>query len=115
VDPGELGRHWNPAPVPAARILLLDRSLEASEVQVEPVGHQHAVDRAAEVLAEQRSRLVGLADAGWASRLAGVADTERALLASAIAGVPVHEVRIPGRWEAARAIEATARALGLES
>ena len=115
VDPEDLGRRWDPAPTRAARILLLERNPDVSDVQVVPANLDRALAWAERVLAEQRSRLLRLPDDEWAARLATTAVREREILASAIAGVPVHEVRIPANWEAPRAIATTARALGLEA
>lgn len=112
VDPAELGRRWDPAPARAARILLLERSPGAPDVAIAPSDAGRALDWAAEVLREQRSRLARVADAGWASRLSEVAARERETLGAAIDGVPVLEVRIPEAWGAQRAIAATATALG---
>lgn len=114
VDPTELGGRWDPAPIPAARILLLARDPAVSGVQVVPADTDRALGWAADVLREQRSRLASLADPGWTARLDAVAALERDLLAQAITGIPVLEVRIPGAWEAARTIESTAGALALE-
>jgi len=113
VDPAELGRRWDPGPIPAARILLLGRDPSVRDVEIVMTDTHRALDWAEEVITEQRSKLTRVGDEAWSDRLRATSSREREILTAAIEGVAVHEVRIPDNWPAARAIEATARAIGL--
>ena len=92
---------------------LLERSAEVDEVDVTAGDAGQALAWAATVLGEQRSKLRTVDDAAWQARLDAVDARERAILASAIDGLPVDVVRIPIGWPAPRAVTATERRLGL--
>jgi hypothetical protein len=113
VEPAELGGHWDPEPMPATRIVLLERSADVDEVTLTAGDAAQALAWAATVLGEQRAKLRRIEDAGWQARLDAVDARERAILGSAIDGLPVDVVRIPIGWPAPRAVTATERRLGL--
>jgi hypothetical protein len=72
-----------------------------------------AVERAAEVIAAQRSRFAGAADESWRQALAATAREETAVLRAWLASVPVTELRVPRAWDAPTAVGELAQRLGV--
>jgi hypothetical protein len=114
VPPAELGGRWEPDPLPAARIALVERRAGATSLVVASADPECAVAWAREVLAEQRSRLAVIGGAAWAPALRAVADDEAARLRRAFEDVPVISVVVPAGWSAPEGVSRTAVALGLE-
>ena len=114
VDPGELGGTWEPEPVLATRIALVERRADAVTIAVEPATTERAVEWARQVLVEQRERLASIGGATWLPSLQATALAEADLLLAAMAGTPVNAVVVPAGWSAAEGIARTAAALGLE-
>jgi hypothetical protein len=99
--------------LPLKRLLAVERTPALQQVEVRRRDSAWAADRARMILAEQRSRLVAIADERWRSALASVAEDELEIFRSAIATAPVEQVRIPAGWQPARAAAALARQAGL--
>lgn len=114
VSPGELGGTWQPEPVRATRIALVERRADAVAIVVEPATTERSVEWAGQVLAEQRERLASIGRATWLPTLEATALAEADLLRAAMAGTPVQAVGVPVGWSAAKGIARTAAALGLE-
>jgi hypothetical protein len=72
-----------------------------------------AVDEAVAILGEQRRQLNEGLGAAWRATIAEIAAREADILAAALRDVPISLLKIPERWGAARAIEASARHLGI--
>jgi hypothetical protein len=114
VRPAELGGTWQPEPLRAARIALVERRADVAAVVVEPATPERAVDWAVQVLGEQRARLATIGGDAWRDLLEATAAAEADLLLAALTGTPVQSVTVPAGWPAAEGIAATATALGLE-
>ena len=114
VEPGELGGTWQPEPLQATRIALVERRADVDALVVDPATTDRALDWAATVLAEQRARLVSVGGATWLPMLEATASAEAGLLRAAFAGIPVHAISMPAGWSAAEGVTRTAAALGLE-
>jgi len=113
VDGSELGLRWRPNPRPIARLILVERDADAPQLDAVPASTEQALEWAGQLLHEQRARLASLGGAGWRAAIEQVAVVERSLLAQAFAGLPVERVAIPGSWNAAAAVAATAGLLGI--
>ena len=113
VDGSELGLRWKPECRPIVRLLLVERDAAQQELDALPASTQEAVEWAGQLLDEQRARLAALGGAEWAAAIEGVAAVEGSLLARAFVGLPVERIAIPGSWNAATAVAATARRLGI--
>jgi len=114
VQAAELGGAWRPGPLPAARIVLVERRTDAVALVVEPATMERAVDWARRVLVEQRERLAMIGGEAWRPALEAAARTELEILRAALAGTPVQAIAVPAGWSAAEGIARTAAALGLE-
>lgn len=108
-----LGRGQGTEPARIARIVLIERGADRSDLATEPSTSEAAVDWAARLLGEQRERLARLGGSAWAEALERTAESERALLARAFAGIAVEHVAIPRAWDAPTAVAATARWLSI--
>jgi hypothetical protein len=95
------------------RIILIERDTERQTLATEPGSTDDAVDWAAGLLREQRERLVLLGGSRWDEAVGQTAVTERVTLGAAFAGVGVERLAIPRAWDAARAVDATARLLSI--
>jgi hypothetical protein len=109
----EIGPAPPPGPLPLRRLLVVERSAAAGELELRRRDPAWAVERAEEILAAQRGRLAALAGADWNGALAAVAEREIDILRSALGEVSVEHLRLPAGWEAARAIDALAAQAGL--
>jgi len=114
VPPAELGSAWQPEPLRAARIAIVERRTDAAALVVVPATTERAIDSARRVLVEQRERLATIGGQAWRPALEAVADAELDLLRRALAGTQVQAVVVPAGWSAAEGIARTAAALGLE-
>lgn len=101
-------------PLALRRVVLLQRSREATRLTEEPTDADVAVAHGLTLLAEQRVRLRDGADPPWAAALAGATALERATLCAALGGLSVTRISVPHGWSAPRAITALAAQLGTE-
>ena len=113
VPAAALGRGQGSEPARIARIVLIERDADRSDLTTEPSTPEAAVDWAARLLGEQRERLARLGGSAWAEALERTADSERVLLGRAFAGIAVEHVAIPRAWDARTAVAATARWLSI--
>jgi hypothetical protein len=114
VSGSELGQEWHPGPRSIARLVLVERTGDQSDLGADDASPADAVDWAAELLHEQRARLVGLGGPGWRDAVARTTELEREVLERSFAGCPVERLAVPSSWDAPRAVEAAARWLGID-
>ena len=115
VDPAELGGRPASTPTRPARLILLDRRDDLSEISDAVAAVDDAVAWAADLLAEQRARLLVLGGREWSAALQAVAAREADILREAFAGVDCRRVSVPRAWDASRAVSSTAVHLGFEA
>ena len=113
VPASEIAPQTPPGVLPLKRLLVVERDAGSSEVEVERRDAAWAVDRAGTILADQRGRLLAIADERWRHALSAVAERELEILRSAMDAASVEHVRLPTGWEASRAVTALARQAGL--
>lgn len=113
VDATELGGTVQTAPRRPVRLILLDRRDVSGLVQ-EEVSLESAVEMAAELLVEQRSRLASVGGPDWRSAIAAAAARESTTLGQAFASISITRLTLPRAWPAAEAVAAVAGGLGLE-
>ena len=106
ISPTEVGRELVGGPVPAGRLVVIERGAGNGELVSDAADPAWTAACARRILAEQRERFLLLAGVEWHDALAAVADQEIATLRSAIADIRTERVRLPGTWDAARAIAA---------
>jgi hypothetical protein len=114
VKGSELGQQWRPEGRRIARLVLIERNADRSDLGAVPGTPLEAVAWAAQLLEEQRQRLADLGGAPWREAIDRVADAERAVLERSFDGRPVDRLAIPWSWDAPTAVEATARWLGID-
>jgi hypothetical protein len=114
VDGAELGQRWDPRDRPIARLVLIERHAVRSDLEAVSASPQEAVEWAAELLSEQRSRLAILGGGAWRLAIEQTAAVEHTILRRSFDGLPVDRIAIPGSWDAPTAVAATARWLGIE-
>jgi hypothetical protein len=114
VNGAELGQQWHPDARPIARLVLMERSENRSDLGAEEASPGDAVDWAAELLHEQRARLVDLGGTAWREAVDRTADVERELLERSFAGCRVGRLAIPSSWDAPTAVGSAARWLGID-
>ena len=114
VKGSELGQHWNAEGRQIARLVLIERDAHRSDLGALSGTPIEAVEWAAELLKEQRRRLVDLGGTSWRTAIDRVADVERTVLERSFDGRPVDRLAIPASWDAPTAVEATARWLGID-
>lgn len=110
----ELGAEPVAGPVPAGRVIVLERAGEADAVSTKPLRGDAVAALAREILAEQRARFEALAGAVWREALADTVRREHALLAPVLGRLPAERWRVPVSWSASRAIPAVAARLAVE-
>jgi hypothetical protein len=66
------------------------------------------------VLDEQRTRFSEVADPRWAAALQDTAERESEVLRAWLQPLPIVQLRIPGAWDAPRAVAALADRLGTD-
>jgi len=113
IDGGELGRRWNPEGRRISRMVLIERDAAGSDLEDASGSTEEAVDWAAELLREQRSRLALLGGSAWMTAIDRAASAERGILQRGLLGLRVDRLAIPGSWDAPTAIAATDRWLGI--
>jgi hypothetical protein len=114
VDAAELGLRWDLGARPIARLVLVERDADRSDLGTAPGSTHEAVEWAADLLREQRLRLGKLGGTRWREAIDRVADAERMLLERSFDGLPVHRLAIPAAWDAPTAVAASARWLGID-
>ena len=114
IDAGELGRRWNPEARQIARLVLIERDAAGSDLEVASGSTEEAVDWAADLLREQRSRLGLLGGSAWITAIDRAASAERGILQHGFDGLSVDRLAIPGSWDAPTAVSATDRWLGID-
>lgn len=114
--------HWRdlggtplPGPVPVHRVVVVERGGAADTVVVTPLDQAAVLRLAADVLAEQRSRLQTALGATWGPEMHATAAREAKALATALGSVPSELWQLPQSWPAARAVQALADRLSLAS
>lgn len=110
----ELGVEPAAGPIPAHRVVVLDRSGAADAITAEPLSGGAVAALAREILDEQRARFEALAGPGWSAALADAARREQALLESALGSSPAERWTVPAAWGASTAVGALASRLGVE-
>lgn len=108
-DPGGAG------PLAACRFVLLDRAAGVEMLGTHPVAPNEAAAYGLGLLAAQRERFAAGLDDRWRAALDEFVAVERSILDSAFACAPVDRLLIPRAWDAPRAIDELAGALGTES
>jgi hypothetical protein len=114
INGSELGSEWSPGARQIARLVLLERDADVSSLEAVSTSPQQAVEWAAELLLEQRTRLAAIGGTDWSVALDRVADVERGLLERSFDDRRVDRLAIPASWDAPTAVEATARRLGID-
>lgn len=109
----EIGPAAPPGPLPLKRLLVVERTASVRDLEVRARDSAWAVERAHTILADQRSRLVALADEAWRRAVSAAAETEIEIFRRAIGATPVDDIRVPAGWESARAVKELARQAGL--
>lgn len=101
-------------PLPLTRLVLLERVPGATALREEPGDRTAAVAYGLGLLDAQRERLRAGGDDGWEDVWRDVRAREQATLTTALAGLSVTRVAVPGSWPAPRAIAALAKHLRTE-
>ena len=110
----ELGAESVPGPVPARRVVVLERSGSADAIVAEALTGDAVGALAREILREQRARFAALAGPRWSTSLAEAEQREQALLAPVLATLPAERWTVPVTWSPATAVGALATRLGVE-
>ncbi|HEX8157520.1 MAG TPA: hypothetical protein VF526_09050 [Solirubrobacteraceae bacterium] len=110
----QIGARAPTGPLALRRVVLLERSDEATQLTEEPAAVHVAVAHGLELLAEQRARLGAGEDPGWPALLQGAAALERQTLSAALGEARVTRICVPRGWSAPLAIAAMAAHLGTE-
>ncbi|WP_225753262.1 hypothetical protein [Actinotalea sp. Marseille-Q4924] len=110
---GDLGAAPVAGPVPAVRVLVVERDGAVPDVTVGPLSTPEAVGTAQEILEQQRVRLRRVTDASWDAELRAVELVERDILRAGLNGVPVQRWAVPDHWPATVAVTALAEGLGV--
>jgi hypothetical protein len=105
--PGRLG------PVPAACLLVVERSADVTSLTERQGDRAWAVQQARAVLGEQRAGLAAAADARWSAALADAAEREAEILCAWLQPLPISYLQIPRAWDAPTAVGALAERAGL--
>ena len=101
------------AMLPVHRIVVINRSSRARELEVEPLAHGAAHSEAVEIIAEQRRHLSRVHRRDWLELVRSVAKQEDAILDGALPLAPAFRVTVPQGWGAPRAVQAVAGALDI--
>lgn len=109
----ELGAEPVTGPVPARRVVVIERTGAAEAVEAEPLSGDAVAALSGEILREQRARFAALAGPRWSTALADVERAEQALLTPVLAGLPAERWRVPVSWSASTAVDALAARLGV--
>jgi hypothetical protein len=98
--------------LPLQRIAVVER-VARPDLHIAELGVEATVERALEVLGEQRGKLPST-DAAWAPELAQARATEGRVLRKAFAESPIEHVFVPAEWDARRAVDTLAELLRTE-
>jgi hypothetical protein len=107
-----IGATVAPGPLPMRGIVVVDRCAEGGLMTTDR-DTDWAVDQACLVLADQRVRLARAVTGSWSAALSDTLDTERDVVAAALAGVPSAAIGLPRTWGARRAVDALDDYLGI--
>lgn len=110
----ELGAEQVAGPVPAHRIIVLERGGEADAISARSLSGDAVASLTREILGEQRARFEALAGPRWSEALADAARREQVLLAPVLGRLPAERWRVPASWPASTAVRAVAARLGIE-
>jgi signal transduction histidine kinase len=99
----------------ARRLVVVVRDVDSSVTIERERDAEWAAERAAEVIAAQRSRFARAAGDSWRQSLAATARQEVAILRGWLASVPVTELRLPYAWDAPTTVGELAARLGVAS
>ena len=102
-------------PLALRRLVLLERVPDLPALRSEPGDPAAAVAYGLRLLDEQRARLRAGGDPGWGAAWPAIRALEESALTSALGGLNVSRVSVPGSWPAARAIAALAEHLRTEA
>jgi hypothetical protein len=114
VAASELGRPGPAEPVPAARLVVVERSAEVTSLTERERDAGWAVRQARAVLGEQRVRLAAAADARWTAALEDAAEREAETVRAWLGRLPISQLLIPRTWDAPTAVGALADRVGLD-
>jgi hypothetical protein len=92
-------------------VVLRDADVDAMTERERDAGW--AAERAAEIIAAQRSRFARAAGESWRAALATTVRRETAILAGWLQSLPVTELRVPDAWGAPTAVAELAQRLGV--
>jgi hypothetical protein len=109
----QIGGEPVPGPLPALRVVVVERGGAVSNLTVGPLAAIEAVETAQAILDQQRARLRRVADASWGEAMGTAAALEGGILRSALGMLPVERWTVPERWSAAEAVRALAGGLGV--
>lgn len=112
VPASELGSGAAPGRVPAARVVVVERSSEVGALTEEPRDAGWAAREAGVLLADQRRRLSAAADPHWRAALEDAEAREAEILHAWLARLPITHLRIPAAWDAPTAVSALAERVG---
>lgn len=112
LPPSAFGAWRPPAPLPIARVLLVEPRVRCLAPQLDRVTPGDAVVTAEHLLRRQRDRFGWIAPARWHAVVEAVARQESAIVADAVRGAEVTRLRLPRDWSAARSVDALAAELG---
>jgi hypothetical protein len=112
VEQAKLASPAERVPSAAGRLVVIMRDANARLTERERDAGW-AIERAAEVIAAQRSRFAGAAGQAWRQALAVTARQETAVVRAWLESVPVTEIRVPRAWDAPTAVGALAERLGV--
>jgi len=110
----ELGAEPITGPVPACRVVVLERGGTTDDVAAEPLSGDAVAALAREILREQRERFAELAGPRWRTAVADAERDESALLTPVLADLPAERWTVPVAWPAPTAVAALAARLGIE-
>ena len=114
VPASELSVPLGAEPVPASRLVVVERAADAQALSEHEREAGWAAREAAEVLAAQRTRFAGAADERWRAELRRVAAHEAEILRAWLDPLPITQLRIPRAWDAPTAVTALAARLGTD-
>jgi hypothetical protein len=100
--------------LPAARLLLVERSADVRALTEDRRNVEWAMTEIRDVVAEQRLRLSSAADPVWSAALHDVAELEAAILRAWLERLAVAHLRIPRAWDAPTAVGALAERVGID-
>ncbi len=101
----DLGGQQVPGPLPAARVVVVERGATGEDrLLATPLDTAAVTGLAATVLTEQRARLLPLLGPEWGPHVAAAEQAEAQTLTSALRDVPAERWVVPDHWRAPRAV-----------